>query len=93
MAMDLSGKHFSSSWRKDADSDEEDRLARSETRSIASSAGEGYDLVELEGELVGRVTEVKLAVEGLSLDGGGGEGEGEMRAIWAMLGFALDDWK
>jgi hypothetical protein len=43
--------------------------------------------------LMERVTEVKRIVEGLSLEGGGEEGEAEMRAMWAMLSFALDDWK
>jgi hypothetical protein len=93
IAVNQSSKaHFTPSRRQE-DSDDEDRLARSETRSTASSTGTSSNVVVIEEELMERVTEVKRIVEGLSLEGGGEEGEAEMRAMWAMLSFALDDWK
>ena len=93
IAVDLStNTHFTPSRRQE-DSDDEERLARSETRSIASSTGTPPNVMATEVELEERVAEVRSVVEDLSLGGGGDEQEGEMRAIWAMLSFALDVWK
>ena len=91
MAVRLSDGAYTPS--RPADSDEEDRLSRSETRSLASSVGEAVDVRKLHRELTERVRDVRAAVDEMSVAGGGEEGESEVRAIWAMLSFTLDDWK